>query len=272
MMIRYFCRVAPGEAGDVSYLYLSELRRLSIPTRALPIGGAAALGFDRRWFDIGDSFTVAMAIPFINIVCAPLGMLLGTRTPLTAMGTSTDLPHELGQVLGPSARRTQAAPTLVYEPQTAFVGLHTAGARNIAIVDGALDSPGETEIAALKRYDLVIVPDFLHETAHRISGVKTVYVPANANRLAEVIGELCELGTSLTLVHCQATDELPATTSPHLSSTAAKTTDSSSRSPHGETLLRAQSPDTPTSTLSFAQRSSAKARAMWRFITRRHDS
>src|SRR5271154_5548278 len=77
MMLRYFCRVAPGEMGDIGYRYLVELRRLSIATRALPIGPAAALGFERRWYDISSSFTVPMVIPFVNIVCAPLGMLMG---------------------------------------------------------------------------------------------------------------------------------------------------------------------------------------------------
>ncbi len=38
--------------------------------RALPIGPAAALGFEQRWWRCGDLFTVPLELPYMNVVSA----------------------------------------------------------------------------------------------------------------------------------------------------------------------------------------------------------
>jgi hypothetical protein len=274
MMLRYFCVVAPGAAGDMGHAYLQALVATGIRVRALPIGGAAAMNAERRWYELGKLFTTPMA-PFVNIVCAPPGLQLGTRTPMTAMGGTRDLvkqegrttdvmvfPPELRELLGPQ----KDASDIVYEPQTALAGLYTVGCKNVAIVYGG--APDAVELEVLGNYDLVIVTDpdaaGFRASKGQISST-ALYVPPDATQLAGHLEEICGFGTSATMESSPATDAPPATTWLRSDEWLA----SSSKSPSSVTPDPSpQSLATATSTSSRFRGIRSWAHRTWRSITR----
>jgi len=186
-MIRMFLPVLPGTAGDIPFSYLTALRQLSLPVRALPIGTTAALTVEKRWYDISDSFTVPMSIPFINVVCAPAGLLMGVRMPIRkSLASDEGVPAELRQLVGGAARRARSSDgDVVYEPPTALTGLWTVGVKNIAIIygNGKLE---ERELAMLAKYDRVLA----HESSP-LPIAESLYVPPDPQRLAGILGEAC---------------------------------------------------------------------------------
>jgi hypothetical protein len=289
MMLRYFCLVAAGQHGDLGYAYLRALEATSIRVRALPIGPASAIGTEKRWYELGGLFTTPMSIPFVNIVCAPCGLMLGTRAPMKALGGTSDLakqdgqtrdvmvfPPELRAVLGPQ----KDAPEAVYEPQTAFSGLHTSSCSwNVAIVtDDFRDDPSsseslkvslsESEVRALERYDQVICA---HDGTARIlasRGVRAVHLapPDDELEVLELEGLCSPSDTTATTARSAATAARPAIT--WLRSTPS--TASSSRSPSSETRSPRQSRDTSTSTDSPSPGSESPPKSLtWRSIIRR---
>jgi len=176
-MIRFFLQVAPGEMGDVPYGYLRAIAQIDIPVRAIPIGPAAAMNAERRWYDLSRLFMEPMRIraagelEHVNVVCAPLGTMLGVRAPMRAMGGTGDLvkqeggvtdvmhfPRDLKASLGVVDAKT---PDVVYEPATAFSGMWTKGYRNVAIITNdflePVAMPSASELRMLGDYDLIIV-------------------------------------------------------------------------------------------------------------------
>jgi hypothetical protein len=282
-MLRYFCVVAPGVAGDVGYGYMTAIAATGARIRALPIGPAAALGFEKRWWAAGHLFTVPLTPPFVNVVCAPIGMAMGMRAPAGALATKDDLPSDLPPdvrefMLRGAAKAAADSGPAVYEPQTVFSGLYTVGCKNIAIVDRLEGDfvvvgertgrvPDARERAALGRYDRVIcskAADAVVLNGYGIDRVTTIAAgDIDLVRLEEICG--CEFDISATTAGSPATPAPPATTSSRSTTPAT----SSSRSPSSATSSPVPSlairPWTPWRLGSI----SAWASRTWRSITRR---
>lgn len=283
-MVRYFCLVTDGDHGNDSHAYLEAFSRTTRAVRGIPIGHAG-ISDEERWYEIGHLFMTPLAQPFVNVVCAPSGMLMGTRTPLDlsrAEDLPEDLPLELRRVLdaGGGPRPVRATPSdLIYIPQTAIAGLYTVGCPNVAIVgaDLVLDA---REIAALARYDRVICPTLERTLALHYQGVhRAIYLPPDPELLARLIEEVCESGTTASTPSSLATDALRGTTS--LRSIALAPRSRSSTSPREDseesvtTRLRAPRRGTASSTDSSSAAEHSLTirpswpRRMWRSITRR---
>ena len=251
MMLRYFAVVAPGAAGDPGHAYLVALAATGIRIRALPIG-PAAMSSEKRWSEVVELFTTPMSIPFVNIVCAPMGMPLGAPTSMRAFGGTQDLvkqegattdvmvfPAELRAVLGDS----KDAPDIMYEPTTALAGLHTEGCRNIAIVAGG--KPMRQDIAALARYDAVIASA---DDAAKIPVIQTRQLGPDAAPLLALLEEVvsCASGGSATGVN------LRDTVAPHaitwlLSPASKESSSKSEASATQDASLRSRATSTSTS-------------------------
>ena len=166
-MIRFFCVVGPkGRTApwwpDISYEYLWAFKKANLPIRALPIGGTF-LGQTRdmcpscglsaleagqcvrccadveiwsHWGGLAPLFSTPMEDEFINVVCAPVGLSLGTEQTIRQFHAEAK------------------SDTVVYTPETALSGLYTADHVNIAITD---DGEGEEDI--LSKYVLVTRPN-----------------------------------------------------------------------------------------------------------------
>lgn len=287
MMLRYFTLVAPGELGDVGYAYLRALEDTGLLVRALPIGPATAMASEKRWYDVGHLFTVPMAIPFVNVVCAPLGFLMGTRAPVASLAGTGDLAKQDGRVrdvmVFPEGARAAVAQLLggstakahedvIYEPVTAFSGLHTAGAaKNIAIVIDSPPDPTEAELAALERYDWVFTPKHEDGLVLKALGIRSVvHLPPDATALASfLLEEACASATSAPTTGSTATGAPPATTwlrsTPRVQTSSSKsrslgTEDATPPRPGTRTSIASRSPGTkPTTVL----------RLMWSWLMRR---
>ncbi len=289
MMIRYFCQAVPGSMGDLGYEYLRLLDATGIRVRALPIGPAVAIaGGERRWYDISHLFTTPMSAPFVNVVCAPAGLLLGTRAPMGALNGTNDLasrdgntgntdvmvfPAELREVLGGMGIVARpAAMDVVYEPPTAFSGMWTAGCKNVAIVTD-VSRLNDAETVQLQRYDQVICPSVQVMAALDLLGVsRLVYVPflSPPAVLARHLEELCGYGTSATTELSPATDAPLATTwlrsiSPETSSSRSRSSGRASYPPNVGTAILMPSPSpSRMSRVIRMWRSFTRSLAFWR--------
>lgn len=212
MMVRYFCVVGPTglPIADTGHAFLRALYDQRIKTRALPIGPAGGFLSQRRWFELGSTFTQMMSIPYVNVVCANANTPMGMRTPASTFSKSDDLPPELRALLGPMADGKSA--DVEYEPQTVFAGLYTANCINVAIVSGHAD---EQELFVLRRYDLVIAIESSEWDYMNKHDVAARYVPPPGLvaigwpkcRFVRILEEVtgCEFATT-------ATTEPPAVT------------------------------------------------------------
>jgi hypothetical protein len=273
-MVRFFSLVAPGSVGDVGYAYLTAIAATGARVRALPIGPAAALGFEARWWRIGHLFTVPLDLPFVNVVCAPIGMSMGMHAPVSNLGTEddlpTDMPPNVREFMLRGARRAKAHPDkLAYEPQTVLAGLYTVGCKNVAIVaiEEGGPMPDARELAAIAKYDRVLVSSIAGTAILRANGIEAAaYFRADhitLTSLEEICG--CASGTFATTVGSPATPALPATTS----SPSMESTTSSSRSPSSATTSQARSLAIRAWTPWRLGSISAWASQKWRSITRR---
>ena len=143
---RYFCVVGPRRDAEgywpgIAYRYLVALRAAELKVRAISASGGVTLqagemnrDYD-HWREIRDVFATPMDPDdcVVNVVCAPLGMPLGT----------------------PGKKKRE----VVYRPATALAGLYTDGLRNIAITGVQRgQNAQEGEVAALRQYQIVCVP------------------------------------------------------------------------------------------------------------------
>jgi hypothetical protein len=150
VFIRYWCVIGPG----IPRYYLAAFKE-AFQVRAIPIGGMFVGGLPGDWAELNSCFTGEIQEPYVNVVCAPPGLMLGTSKKASDMQLS---PHEMARFTGaprppiPQDQRDEE----IYTPQTALVGLRTEGVRNIAITAAIPTPPDEHEIEALKKYDQVL--------------------------------------------------------------------------------------------------------------------
>jgi hypothetical protein len=269
-MVRYFCVVAPGAVGDLGYDYLIAIAGIA-KLRAIPIGPAAALGYEQRWWRASRLFTTPIDQPFVNVVCAMPGLEMGTRAPAHTMATKDGLPPELRAILGPDADRAAARHAkdgddeLVYEPKGAFAGLWTAKVKNIAITQIGAQPIAAGELVALAKYDLVICP--MPADSHTLADMGLSAVHLAAHRPAAIMAAIeavCGSAITATTAGSPDTGEPRATTS----SRSTASTTSSSRSPSTATSSEVPSPATPPSIRSPDPTPRSWAGRTWRSITR----
>jgi hypothetical protein len=263
-MIRYFCVVAHGPVGDLSREYLAELQGCGRPVRAIPIGPACPEG----WGPLARLFVTDLSEPFVNIVCAPPGFLMGGRMSSRDMipGTGVD-PRELdvqdvGKVLAELAHiKVEPGREVIYEPQTALGGIYTVGCKNVAITGIVPRGPDPKEVFALQRYDAIIAPTRADTEGLRALGLDAVHMPSDRSQLRELLDDLCGSVTTVTSPGSPATAAQPTTTSKRSTSTPT-TKSKSSRSATAEpSSSRAITSLRGSSGGSFLSR-------MWRSITR----
>lgn len=264
-MVRFFCLVTEGTEGDLSYSYLRAIEATGTTVRAIPIG-AHGISDEARWDELGALFLTPVVAPFINVVCAHAGMLLGTRTPLE-LGREEDLPAELRSMLGAPVRLARATPPLVYQPQTAFSGLLTIGCANVAILQSR-PYPDEAEARVLARYDLVICPTPADALALGNLGVKAIYLPPTADMLRRVIEELqCASGITAISASSLAMDALREITSSPF--TVPEMWSSRSSTSEADTARLSIATSGSTSSSTTDELSVGWLRRMWRSIIRR---
>ena len=151
--IRFFCVVGSSSREhdahiDMSYEYLSALRRAQEPVRAITIGAQQwnSRPDAERWEELAPMFQEPLGVPTVNIVCAPPDMSLGSSMSRAALAGKTT-PED-----GHGARTA-------YVPATAFASLWTMTMYNIAIVQlPEQGSISERERAALEEYACVVTP------------------------------------------------------------------------------------------------------------------
>jgi hypothetical protein len=258
-MIRFFCPVAPGALGDLPFAYLEALHGTGRALRAQSIG-MAAFDAERRWYRLAHLFATPMWSPFVNVVCARPGLMLGTAMPVSALAPTRDsdtqaalgaLERALG---GPITERER----LIYQPKTALVGLYTVGVKNVAITSAAPD-PSALELEALARYDAVVTVgtgdrdrllQLLGERHPRV-----VHVSPRASDLAALLDDLCGSSTSATGVPSRASHGRRATTSP-----PSRLPATTSRSSTGRAIPPAEGSAAPPPSRAFAISTHASSR------------
>lgn len=251
--------------ADAGYAYLRGLVDAKVQVRALPIGPGGTFTTDRRWYELGSAFTQALEKPYVNIVCAAAGTMLGDRAPAATFSKAEDLPAELRAVLGPMAGSKSA--DIDYVPKTVFTGLHTHGAKNVAIVIGVPDS---LEIAALAAYDLVLWGTAEDELASRRRNGRLPQSHGLEPEKARWLVELLEEKLSCAFATTATTAPLAATAAPRatISSPSPGSTASSSRSESSESSSPLPSPATGTSIGLHGRTTRSKVARMWRWCMR----
>lgn len=173
--VRYFCQLTLEDAPLPAVAYLGALANTPWGVRALSIFGMPSpVG---PWEPLARLFATPMASQYLNVVCALPGMPMGA--PKRA--------SEMGGGMGPRGFEPRASNDIVYRPQTALIGLFTAGVKNVAItVPPPKDSISDEEWQALARYDLVVTLDeTMAELLGTDHGVRAVAAPPE--RLAATI-------------------------------------------------------------------------------------
>ncbi len=189
--IRYFCLMLPNGGAGLGYAYLEALDQTGLGVRACPIG-PAYLGAD-PWTKVTHLLFVGqVARQYINIVCAPPNLLMGTRLRATDVKPPNRLPAA-GEETAPF--EFSASPTLatvspaaetVYEPQTALGGLYTVGVPNIAITLPRPKPPEDHEVRALAQYDAILCPTDADAASLRHLGLVAFNVPPEPGQLARI--------------------------------------------------------------------------------------
>lgn len=174
---RFFCVVGPKSPKadnwwpDIAFQYLSALRE-RIAVRAISIG-AAYLNVPKNdpqwshWLHIRDLFTTRLSPRYINIICCPPNLPMGSekkrgelapdRIPEiddAEMGHPGANPSVHAQMVE-SARSMSDPNEVVYEPETALIALRTKGRINIAITGCTPSIPSRAEMEALREYSMV---------------------------------------------------------------------------------------------------------------------
>jgi hypothetical protein len=170
--VRFYCLMLASPMSVMLGLeYLLALDASGLGVRACPIG--AAYLSQPPWNQVLNLFDGELTEKYVNVVCAPVGYLLGAPT------TGVDFAGKKGD------------PGVVYQPQTALAGLHTAGVPNVAITLAPVGrDEHDHEIQALKRYDLVLCPNDSHVQAFAEIGVSAHHVPSDAGQLARLFSVL----------------------------------------------------------------------------------
>lgn len=280
-MIRYFCVVAPGAAGDVPFAYLEALAWTGYQVRAQAIGLAAFV--EHRWAHISHLFTTPMRHPYVNVVCAPPGLMLGTKLPAAALAPTraeggaealAKLERAMGKPLEASGRSE-----LIYHPESALVGLLTVGCKNVAITS-SYPALSDAELLALRRYDLILTPGAidrevlaqrllaLSDDSGQIRQPPVVHVMPRAERLRALFDDLCESSTSATGARSRGSVAPAATTSAAWTGPATRSRSSTGRRFQALPLpppdLLVPKVATPISTVSSSLGPWARLRSMWR--------
>lgn len=189
--LRFFCCVAPGPVGEVPLRYLEALVGTGIPTMTAPIGLAFMGVMGPRWQALSHTFTTELVQPYVNIVCAPPGLLMGSPIRASDMQLSGPERAELlsdGLALPPApTEQGDDADEVVYKPQTALAGLYTVGVPNIAITDTRPKPPDTNELRALGRYDAVCCSSIADADALRRLGVDAEFRAPDARPWAELM-------------------------------------------------------------------------------------
>lgn len=170
--VRYYCIVAPSRPGEalLGFDYLEAIDGSGVGVRACPIG--AAFLMDKPWIDLLHLFSgEAPKDNYVNVVCAPIGCLLGSAT------SGVDF-------AGP-----KGSPDVVYRPQTALAGLYTVGVPNVAIT---LPHEDDADLQALQQYDFVLCPSDNYVEAFHDIGVTAHHVPPDPGQLGKLFAALLQ--------------------------------------------------------------------------------
>lgn len=155
--VRYHCLAVPGDAPTLGFDVLAALRRAGISVRALSIG-PAFLAWP-PWNEHLEVFQAELAPRFVNVVCAPPGLWLGSP-----MRASED--HGKKSEILASDR--------IYRPPTALTGLHTVGVPNVAVTMPKPRPPDDHELVALRLYDRILCPSTDGTAELRALGLENV--------------------------------------------------------------------------------------------------
>jgi hypothetical protein len=187
--IRYFCLVLPNGGASLGYDYLEAFDKTELGVRACPIGPAFLMS--EPWIKLNHLFHIGqIAKSYVNVVCAPPNLLMGTRLRVTDVKAPSRLPSP-GEETKPFALSAPipgaASEDVVYEPQTALGGLFTVGVPNIAITMPRPKPPDEDEVRALCQYDAVLAPTADDASTLRHLGIIAFHVPADPGQLERIV-------------------------------------------------------------------------------------
>lgn len=195
--IRYFCLMLPNGGAGLGYAYLEAFDQTGLGVKACPIG-MAYLAAD-PWPKYAPLIFVGQTAPqFVNVVCSPPNLLMGTRlravdvkppSRLPAAGEET-APFELSAAPTLAPFQGTSPPEVVYEPQTALSGLYTVGVPNIAITLPKPKPPEDHEVRALAQYDAILCPTDADAAALRHLGLVAFHVPPEPGQLARIVSWL----------------------------------------------------------------------------------
>jgi hypothetical protein len=183
--IRFWCLVLPTDGLQLGAEYLAAIDATRLGVRACPIGPAFLMAglwpkFQNLFLGVFD-----VAKTYVNIVCAPPNLLMGTTLRAADVMPNRDEKSRLIQ--GPKlplAEGTKIEPhEPIYKAQTALAGLYTVGVPNVAITMARPKPPDEHEIAALLKYDAVLAPSDKDADDLGMLGVPAIYLPAEPDRL-----------------------------------------------------------------------------------------
>ena len=178
--VRFFCLVLPPGHEQTGYEYLDALDRSGKRVVACPIG--MAYFTSAPWSGITRLFSGLTAPRFVNVVCAPPGLVMGARMRAA----------DVKPPLDPSgvAWRKELSQEVVYEPSTALSGLYTVGVPNVAITTLGTKPLESSEIRALAQYDAVFTPSGNDAEALRALGIHSMHIPPDPALLGRLMGWL----------------------------------------------------------------------------------
>lgn len=156
----------------MSFDYLKAVDVTGVGVRAVAIG--VSLLMQEPWSQLAQLFTTPLGNRFINVVCAPPGLMLGVPTTAAQAGPNMDMPV--------TEKRAATTEDIVYKPKTALSGLYTVGLSNIAIVPSAQNLESD-EIDALRKYDAVVCPDESDARYLLTQSVKAQHTPPDPAQL-----------------------------------------------------------------------------------------
>ncbi len=175
--------MVPGPAGVVPQRYLQALVDTGIPVLTAPIGIAFIGALEPQWQALSATLNTELKKPYVNIVCAPPGLLMGSPMRASDMQMSPAERTELicdGLDVPPApVEDVGGGDEIIYVPQTALTGLYTVGVPNIAITDTRPKPPDVHEIRALAQYDHVFAPSIADCAALCRLGVDAKFLSTN---------------------------------------------------------------------------------------------
>ena len=171
--------------------------------RAQSIGVCPLVG---RWSYGAHLFATPLDAPYVNVVCAPFGYMMGERVTAAQMARSDNCPPALRAIM---AEKEGPGDEFVYEPQDALCGLYTVGCKNIAIISAASGVPSEREVACMRKYDAIICPTAADYWTIVNLDLPARHIEPTAKALTELLGELCGSVITATSDDEQGMPELP---------------------------------------------------------------